>query len=133
MNNKEIAKMLSEQVVKLGGKFTEKGFWNKVGRFAKKAGLKLSFYAITLYFTMIDDDTPNASKLLIMGALGYFIMPLDLIPDIAPGIGFTDDLAALTTAFVNVAMHIKQEHKENALFQLQKLFGKDITLEQVEL
>ncbi|AZQ61947.1 DUF1232 domain-containing protein [Flammeovirga pectinis] len=133
MNNKEIAKMLSEQVVKLGSKFSEKGFWNKVGRFAKKAGLKLSFYATTLYYTMIDEDTPNASKLLIMGALGYFIMPLDLIPDIAPGIGFTDDLAALTTAFVNVAMHIKQEHKENALFQLQKLFGNDLTLEEVEL
>ncbi|WP_281614196.1 YkvA family protein [Flammeovirga sp. SubArs3] len=131
MNKTEIAKLAGEQLIKFSSKFTDKGFWSKVMKFARKAGLKITYYAVTLYYTMLDEDTPYASKLVIMGALGYFILPVDLIPDIAPGIGFTDDLAALTSAFVTVAMHIKPEHKEKALIQIQKIFKEAITESEV--
>ncbi|NME71169.1 YkvA family protein [Flammeovirga aprica] len=133
MNYKGIVKYIGKESVKFSSKFTEKGFWEKLGKYSQKAGMKLTFYAITLFYTMIDEDTPSGSKLMIMGALGYFIFPLDLIPDIAPGIGFTDDLVALTGAFVNVAMHVKPEHKQNALKKMQQFFGKDISIQQVEL
>ncbi|MBB3696291.1 DUF1232 domain-containing protein [Flammeovirga yaeyamensis] len=132
MNKTEILKITGEQLIKFSSVFKDAKFWRKLMKYAKKAGIKLSFYAVTLYYTMLDEDTPNTSKLVIMGALGYFILPIDLIPDIAPGIGFTDDLAALTSAFFTVAMHIKPEHKENALLVLQKIFGSELTLEQLE-
>ncbi|MBD0405480.1 YkvA family protein [Flammeovirga sp. EKP202] len=133
MNYKGIIKYAGEEIIKFSSHFTEKGFWEKLGKFSQKAGMKLSFYALTLFYTMMDEDTPNSSKLMIMGALGYFIFPVDLIPDIAPGVGFTDDLVALTGAFVNVAMHVKPEHKENALNKMRQFFGGSITMEEVEL
>lgn len=133
MNYKGIINYVGEEVIKLSSKFSEKDFWMKISKYAKIAGTKLSYYALTLFYTMLDEETPNSAKLIIMGALGYFILPIDLIPDLAPGIGFSDDLAALTTAFVNVAMHIKPEHKEKALLQMKKFFGQQLTAEDVEL
>lgn len=133
MNYKGIFKHLGDSLLKFSAKFSEKDFWLKLSKFSKKAGLKLSFYALTLFYTMLDEDTPSSSKLLIMGALGYFIMPFDLIPDLTPGIGFTDDLAALTGAFVSVAVNVKEEHKENALLKVKKYFGEHLTMIDVEL
>lgn len=133
MNYKGIINFVGEEALKFSSKFSEKDFWLKIGKYARIAGTKLSFYALTLFYTMLDEDTPNSAKLIIMGALGYFILPIDLIPDLAPGIGFSDDLAALTTAFVNVAMHVKPEHKGDALEQMKKFFGRHLTMEDVEL
>jgi uncharacterized membrane protein YkvA (DUF1232 family) len=68
-----------------------------------------------------DPDTPMAAKGLIYGALGYFIMPLDAIPDITPIVGFSDDLTALATAITMVAMSIKDKHREEAEEKLKNL------------
>ncbi|OHX65602.1 YkvA family protein [Flammeovirga pacifica] len=132
MNKTEILKITGEQLIKFSQVFKEAKFWRKLMKYGKKAGFKLSFYAVTLFYTMLDEDTPNSSKLVIMGALGYFIMPIDLIPDIAPGIGFTDDLAALSSAFFTVALHIKPKHKEDAFLIMKKIFGNDLQISQLE-
>jgi uncharacterized membrane protein YkvA (DUF1232 family) len=78
-----------------GDYFTDEAFWNKVKRYAKRAGRRVLEPALVLYFCMRDDDTPAWAKGVILGALGYFIFPMDAIPDATPAVGFADDLGAL--------------------------------------
>lgn len=107
--------------------FSEKSFWakiNKYAKLAKKAGRVLILTALTLYYCAIDSDTPKWAKTVIIGALGYFIMVLDVIPDLTPIIGYTDDFGILTVALATVAAHVKPEHRQKAEETLKALFGK---------
>ena len=81
----------------------------KIGDFASKAGLTVINAALTLYYTAIDPATPLRDKAIIYGALGYFILPLDAIPDAIPIAGFTDDSAALFAAISAVKSNITPE------------------------
>ena len=65
------------------------------------------------------------AKTIIVAALGYFIAPMDAIPDVMPGVGFSDDLGALAVALAAVAMHIKPEHRQQAKEKLTTWFGDD--------
>jgi uncharacterized membrane protein YkvA (DUF1232 family) len=107
---------MSEMLTKAeyGREYSDEEFWRKLGRFAAKAGKSLIIHALTLYYTLQDKDTPKWAKSIIIGALGYFILPMDAIPDFIPAAGLTDDFAALTAALGMVSMHVKPEHKEKA-------------------
>ena len=94
--------------------YSEKGFWAKITNHYKKAGKKLIEIALLLYYSMRDKDTPKWAKTIMLGALGYFILPVDIIPDFVPIAGFADDIAMLTVAVASVAIHIKEEHKNKA-------------------
>ena len=63
-----------------------------------------------LYYCCLDGDTPVWAKTVIVSALGYFITPLDAIPDLMPGVGFADDLGAVALAMATVLAHVKPEH-----------------------
>jgi len=104
-------------------KYSDDSFWKKVGNYALKAGKQVIETALTLYFCLGDPDTPAWAKGVIIGALGYFIFPLDAIPDIIPGAGYTDDLGVLSSALLAVAVHIKDEHKQKAQEKLKQWFG----------
>jgi uncharacterized membrane protein YkvA (DUF1232 family) len=80
---------------------------------------------LTLYYCMLDKETPPWAKAVIVGALGYFIMPLDAISDYIFPVGYADDLGALTVALGMVAVHVKSEHRERAKQELKELFGED--------
>ena len=105
--------------------YSKKSFWDKVGNFAGKAGKKVVEKALILYFCLEDKDTPTEAKGIIIAALGYFIVPVDLVPDFILVFGYTDDLGALVVAFKTVVAHIKDEHKSKAKEQLEKWFGSD--------
>jgi uncharacterized membrane protein YkvA (DUF1232 family) len=110
--------------------FSEKSFWakiNKYAKFAKKAGTELIVTALTLYYCAMDSDTPKWAKTVIIGALGYFIMLLDVIPDFTPIIGYTDDFGMLTLALATVAAKVKPEHRQKAREKLKALFDNRIT------
>ncbi len=98
--------------------------WRKLGKAAASAGRKTLLTALTLFHCLQDKDTPAWAKGVIVGALGYLILPADLIPDILPGIGYGDDLGALVAALGTVAAYIKDEHKTKAEAQVDRLFGK---------
>ena len=72
-----------------------------------------------------DRDTPTWAKGVIVGALGYLILPTDMIPDMIPGVGYGDDWGALVAALGTVAAYIKDEHKIKAKSQLERLFGSN--------
>jgi uncharacterized membrane protein YkvA (DUF1232 family) len=105
------------------GEFSEGKFWEKVKKYAKKAGEKVIYSALVLFYCFKDPETPIWAKTVILGALGYFISPVDAIPDIIPVLGFTDDMAVIASALAMVAMHIKKEHKEKAKERIEIWFG----------
>lgn len=111
--------------------FSESKFWDKLAAFAKSAGLKVVAAALLLYYVLKSEDTPRADKAKIVGALGYFILPVDIIPDFIPVAGFTDDLAALTWGIWSVAKNITPEIKDQTRLKLRDWF-KDMDEEELK-
>jgi uncharacterized membrane protein YkvA (DUF1232 family) len=111
------------EIEKYREQYSESSFWKKVKNTAFAAGRELIEHALWLFYAIMDSDTPTKAKLIIAGALGYFISPIDLIPDFIPFIGYTDDLAVLAAAVVTVASHVKETHKEMAATRLKEWFG----------
>ncbi len=103
--------------------YSEKGFWKKLGRTAKKAGSKVVYNALLLFYVLKDEHTPLKSKGIIIGALGYFILPIDLIPDLLPIAGFSDDLTALTAVVMAVSTSVTPEIKQQAEKKTAELMG----------
>ena len=103
--------------------YSDSSFWEKATKVAKVAGEEVFKHGFTLYYCLQDDRTPKWAKTTIVGALGYFILPIDAIPDFIPVVGFSDDLGALAAAGATVAAHINPEHKEKAADQVETLFG----------
>lgn len=103
--------------------YSDRKLWAKVGKVAEKAGLKVVYAVVLLYYVMKSPEVPLKSKGVIVGALGYFILPIDLIPDAIPVLGFTDDFAALTAVIKSVQGNITPEMEVKACERLHKWFG----------
>lgn len=104
--------------------FSDNSFWEKIKNFAKSAGKEVIEKALWLYFAAQSPQTPIWAKTTIYSALGYFIFPIDAIPDLTPLIGFTDDFGVLTAAIAAVAVHITDDVKEQAKQKLKDWFGE---------
>lgn len=102
--------------------YSESGLFAKIGKVCKKIGIKAIYYVLILYYVLIDENTSLKDKAVIIGALGYFILPLDLVPDIIPGLGFTDDIAAITACLHTVKANITPEIKKKARMKLYEWF-----------
>jgi len=63
------------------------------------------------YYCAIDPQTPVKVKMVLFTALGYFVLPVDAIPDVLTGLGFTDDATVLATALGIVGAHIREPHR----------------------
>ena len=87
-------------------------FWGKAKRLA--ADLPFIEDLVTAYYCAFDRETPLQVKAALVGALAYFILPYDLVPDVLPALGFADDAAVLATAIRMVAVHIRPEHRAAA-------------------
>lgn len=103
-------------------KTVEAGFWKKLRRVASK--LPFLDELLAAYYCAIDPATPLRVKAVLFGALAYFVMPVDLIPDFIAWFGFTDDAAVLYAAIRSVAGSIKPEHRDQARASLTRLADK---------
>ena len=106
-------------------KFTNSDFVEKISRIAKRAGTKLVYAALVLYYTLQSDKISVKDKAIIIGALGYLISPLDVIPDAIPIAGLGDDLAVLVYVLNKVWGNISDEVKDKAKAKLSKWFDED--------
>ena len=106
-------------------KFSQSEFAEKIARIAKRAGAKLVYAALILYYTLQSDKVSKADKAIIIGALGYMISPLDVIPDAIPIAGLTDDLAVLLYVLKKVWTGIDPEIVEQAKSKLSRWFDDE--------
>lgn len=106
-------------------KFTNSDFIEKISRIAKRAGAKMIYAALILYYTLQSDKISVKDKAIIIGALGYLISPLDVIPDAIPIAGLGDDLAVLVYVLNKVWGNVSEEVKNKAKDKLSKWFDED--------
>ncbi|PLX02395.1 MAG: hypothetical protein C0595_10985 [Marinilabiliales bacterium] len=105
--------------------FSESKLLRKLHRSAEKLGIKLLFYVFILYFLVSDKDIPLKTRLVFMAALGYFILPMDLISDLLPGLGFTDDLTFILYALSTGSEYITEEIKEKDKTKINNMFNRE--------
>jgi len=102
-----------------------RGFWRKLGGVA--ASLPFAEDLLAAYYCAFDRQTPLQVKAVLLGAIAYFILPTDVIPDYIPVIGYTDDAAVLAAAINLVAANITPDHREAARRRLARLRGEPLT------
>jgi uncharacterized membrane protein YkvA (DUF1232 family) len=96
-----------------------KRFWIKLKRVVSR--LPFAEDLLAAYYCAFDKQTPRHVQVTLLGALAYFILPFDFIPDMMPVLGFTDDAAVLATAIRLVASHITSDHRDAARAALKRL------------
>lgn len=105
--------------------YTPNGFIDKISHIAKRAGAKLVYAALVLYYTLQSDAVSLKDKAIIIGALGYLISPLDVIPDAIPIAGLGDDLAVLLYVMRKVWGEVPEGVRGKAHDKLYKWFDED--------
>lgn len=112
--------------------YSESKFLKKLQRVAHIAGKKVVYAALLGYYLLADKNVPLQVKAKIVGALGYFILPIDLIPDAIPLAGYSDDLSALFWALISACEHITPEMEEKAKRKMLDWFD-EIDEEDIKL
>ena len=99
----------------------ERKFWDKLRKYIRQVPFVGDL--IAAYYCAVDPVTPLHVKAVLFGALAYFIIPIDLLPDVLTWIGFTDDAAVLYAALRTIAPHIKDRHRQQAKAAIDRLAG----------
>lgn len=115
--------MKNKELSKYDSKYSPIKLWQKISKYAKTAGYEVIEKVLWLYYALEEPDLPNWSRRTIISALAYFIFPLDAIPDIAPMIGYVDDLGVLSAAVATLALYINDDVKLKANEKLKKWFN----------
>jgi len=105
-------KALVPSVQKVNELRVQRGFWPKIVRTA--ARIPFVDQALSVWYAARDPETPAAAKGMMLGALAYFVLPIDAIPDIFAGIGFTDDAAVFAALIATLGANIKRRHRDQA-------------------
>ena len=114
-------------IEKYQGNYSENGLLAKLSRVTRWAGQKVVYAVLLLYYVLQNPNVSTKDKSKIWGALGYFILPTDLVLDFIPMVGYTDDLAALLIALHAVATNITPEIKAQAIAKLAVWNGYEIS------
>ena len=99
----------------------ELGFWPKIATYA--ASVPFAEQALSAWYCAFDRQTPSSVRYTLIGALAYFILPTDAVPDVLPILGFADDASLLSAALIAVGSHITEAHREAARQALGRLKG----------
>lgn len=104
--------------------YSDNNLWSKISSAAKRIGYEMTYYLLVLYYTMLSPNVSIKNKAVICGALGYFILPADLMPDIIPILGFTDDLAAIKLAYDSIKVSVTPDIEVKARTKAGQWFPK---------
>src|SRR5262245_15010989 len=99
----------------------ERNFWAKLRIYIRHVPFVDA--AVAAYYCAVDPATPLHVKAVLFGALAYFILPIDLVPDVITWIGFTDDAAVLYAALRTIAPHLNGNHRAQAQVAIDRLAG----------
>lgn len=109
----------AEENIKKNEAKVRRGFWKTLAKASKHIPFLQELVAG--YYCALDPDTPNRVRAVLLAALGYFVLPLDAIPDFLVGFGFTDDIAVLGAVLSSIRTNIKQKHTDLARSKLAQL------------
>ncbi len=109
--------------------YSESGFFDKVTSTIKSAGLKLIYEALLLFYVTENPNCPLKIKAAIFAALGYFISPLDVIPDFTPIVGYSDDAGAIALALCLAQIYIDDTVRQKARNKIRDIFGAKVAAE----
>lgn len=112
--------------------YSDKDFFKTLKKYGSKLGFKGLHTAATLYTALKSPNMSKANKMIILGALGYLILPFDVVADILPLVGLSDDIFVLTTALTKVFMSIDDDMKNDAHALLKEKFGDRYEYEQLD-
>ena len=113
-------------VEKYGANYSEDGLWSKIKGNVKKVGANLIYEVLQLFYVAQNPNVPMRIRAAIVAPLGYFISPVDLIPDLTPVVGYSDDAAVIAFAIAFAHAYITDEIRQKAQDKLDAFFGKDI-------
>ena len=114
----------TEQVRDYATQYSDTRFWTKVSRVARRAGYELLEKALWLHYAAQRPETPRWARVTAYGALGYFILPMDAVPDWLFGFGLTDDLGALTLSVVALSQYINDDVRRRTAHKLDQWFER---------
>ncbi|GAA0614462.1 hypothetical protein GCM10009001_34680 [Virgibacillus siamensis] len=124
--SKELENFNSAEAIKGKEKhFSENKYIAKLLKYAKKMGDKISYYSLLLFYGLKSPDTPKSTKLTMAGALGYLILPIDVVPDFIPLVGFADDAMVVIYALSKIKAYIDDSIKQKAHQRMKKIFGEN--------
>lgn len=98
--------------------------WAKILKHSVAIGQKTVYSVLLMFYAFRRKETPTFARSIIIGVLGYFLAPLDAIPDLSPILGYTDDFGVLSFGLVTIAAYINDEVRINARKALKRLFGE---------
>ncbi len=113
---------MKDIINKYKNKFSSKKYLKLIRIKPGKIGSKAIYTSLLLFYAFRRDETPSWAKNIIVGTLGYLVSPIDLIPDLTPVLGYTDDLGMLSFGLVTIASFINKDVKEKAIERLNKWF-----------
>lgn len=105
-----------------GEHFNAETFLQRVKGIAIKAGSKVVYQALLLYYILLEESVPVKIKVLIGGALGYLLLPTDLVPDFILGLGFADDMAAIAFVLTRIEEYRTEDVENNAKSLFEEIF-----------
>ncbi|WP_174616071.1 YkvA family protein [Virgibacillus ihumii] len=124
--NKQLENFDSAEAIKGKEKhFSENKYVAKLFKYAKKMGVKISYYSLLLFYGFKSPNTPKSTKVTIAGALGYLVLPIDVVPDFIPLIGFADDTMVMIYALYKIKAYIDESIKQQAHERMKKIFGEN--------
>ena len=118
---KDKIKVFKDNLTKYAGFYNPTALFEKIKKFAKKAGEKTVYLVLILYYATFDKALPVKDRLMVVAALGYFILPLDFLPDALPG-GFVDDAGALFYVVKHIWGNLSDETFRKAKQKLSEWF-----------
>lgn len=121
MENEMFNKDKRSQIEEYGEHYSPQELFFKLARVAKNAGVKIVYCVLILYYALMYGDLTVKEKSVIIGALGYFILPIDLIPDLLP-LGYTDDLSLIIFVVTKMKKSFTEDIRKMAVDRLKKYF-----------
>ncbi len=113
------ARALVPAVMKLNEERVDRGFWPKIRKVAAK--VPFAQEALSVWFCAKDEETPLVAKGMMLAALAYFVLPIDAIPDLIVGFGYTDDAAVFAALLALLGRNLKPRHKAAAQAAIDRL------------
>lgn len=114
--------MRTELAILSAPEYSEPRFWRKIAAFGRRAGLEVVEKALWLYYAAEAPNTPQWARATVYGALAYFVLPVDAVPDIVPLAGYSDDLSVLALAVTTIGCYVDAGVKARAAMTLARWF-----------